>query len=160
MTLAPVVSNASPLIALEQIDHLQLLEHLFGTVLIPPAVAHEVAPTVALLPWVEEQEPTQPIGPRILSASLGPGESAAIALALETEARLVILDERPARRLAQTLHLPVIGTLGILLAAKRRQLLVSIRPYLDALVQHNFRIAPNLYDDVLTAAGEHPEPLP
>jgi predicted nucleic acid-binding protein len=48
MTSAPVVSNASPLIALEQIDHLELLEQLFGTVLIPPAVVHEVAPTVAI----------------------------------------------------------------------------------------------------------------
>ena len=39
MMLTPIVSNASPVIALEQIDHLQLLQHLFGTVLIPPAVA-------------------------------------------------------------------------------------------------------------------------
>ena len=58
MTPAPVVSNASPLIALEQIGHLQLLEHIFGTVLIPPAVAHEVAPTVTLPTWVEGQELT------------------------------------------------------------------------------------------------------
>jgi predicted nucleic acid-binding protein len=156
MTLTPVVSNASPLIALEQLDHLRLLEHLFGSVLIPLAVVHEVAPTVTLPAWIEAKELTQPVGPRILSASLGPGESEAIALALETEAKLVILDERPARRLAQALHLPVIGTLGILLAAKRRQLLVSIRPYLDTLLQYEFRIAPNLYDEVLSAAGEDP----
>ena len=75
-------------------------------------------------------------------------------MALETKAKLVVLDERPARRLAQALHLPVIGTLGILLAAKRRQLLVSIGPSLDALLQHDFRIAPSLYENVLSAAGE------
>ena len=158
MTPTPVVCNASPLIALAQLDRLQLLEHLFVTVLIPPAVAHEVAPTVILPAWIEAQELTQPVGPRILSASLGPGESEAIALALEAEAQLVILDERPARRLAQALHLPIIGTLGILVAAKRRQLLVSIRPHLDTLLQYDFRIAPNLYDQVLSAAGEDPGP--
>ena len=156
MTPTPVVSNASPLIALEQIDHLELLQHLFGTVLVPPAVAYEVAPTVTLPAWIEQRELAQPVGPRILGASLGPGESEAIALALETEARLVILDERPARRLAQALHLPTMGTLGILLAAKRRQLLVSIRPHLDTLLQYDFRIASRLYDDVLSAAGEDP----
>ena len=154
MTSAPVVSNASPLIALEQIGHLELLEQLFGSVLIPPAVAREVAPTVALPTWIGQQELAQPVGPRILGASLGPGESEAISLALETQAELVVLDERPARRLAQALHLPVIGTLGILLAAKRRQLLVSIRPSLDTLLQHDFRIAPSLYENVLSAAGE------
>ena len=105
MTPVPVVSNASPLIALRQIGHLQLLEQLFGTVLIPPAVAREVAPTVALPAWVGQQVLTQPVGPRILGASLGPGESEAISLALETKAKLVMLDDRPARRLAQALRI-------------------------------------------------------
>ena len=154
MTPAPVVSNASPLIALQQIDHLQLLEQFFGSILIPPAVAREVAPTVVLPAWIEQQVLAQPVGPRILGASLGPGESEAISLALEAKARLVILDDRPARRLAQTLYLPVIGTLGILLAAKRRQLLTAIRPHLDALLEYDFRIAPSLYENMLRAAGE------
>ena len=154
MTPALVVSNASPLIALEQIGHLQLLEQLFGSVLIPPAVVREVAATVAVPGWIEQHGLAQPVGPRILSASLGPGESEAISLALETRAQLVLLDDRPARRLAQALHLPVIGTLGILLAAKRRQLLTTLRPCLDALLQHDFRVASSLYENVLNAAGE------
>ena len=83
MTPALVVSNASPLIALEQIGHLQLLEQLFGSVLIPPAVVRKVAATVALPGWIEQHGLAQPVGPRILSASLGPGESEAISLAPE-----------------------------------------------------------------------------
>jgi predicted nucleic acid-binding protein len=157
VTSAPVVSNASPLIALEQVGQLQLLEQLFGTVRIPPAVASEVARTVSLPAWIEERALAQPVGPRILGASLGPGESEAISLALETEARLLLLDERPARRLAQALRLPVMGTLGILLAAKRRRLLTALRPCLDGLLQHDFRVAPRLYEDVLRAAGEDAE---
>jgi predicted nucleic acid-binding protein len=157
VTSAPVVSNASPLIALEQIGQLQLLEQLFGIVRVPPAVVSEVTPTVSLPAWIREHALAQPVGPRILGASLGPGESEAISLALETEARLVLLDERPARRLAQALHLPVMGTLGILLAAKRRRLLTALRPCLDALLQHDFRVASSLYEDALRAAGEDTE---
>jgi predicted nucleic acid-binding protein len=85
---------------------------------------------------------------------LGPGESEAISLALEIGAQWVILDERPARRLAQALGLPVIGTLGVLLASKRRGLLPAVRPCVDALVNFGFHISPGLYDLVLADAGE------
>jgi uncharacterized protein len=153
MSIAPVVSNASPLIALEHIGHLDLLESFFSEILIPPAVLREVG-TLSLPTWITERTLTQPIGPRILNASLGAGESEAISLALEVNARLVILDDRPARRLAQAISLPIIGTLGILLAAKRRGLLPAVRPCLDALMSFNFRIAPDLYSSVLRDAGE------
>jgi uncharacterized protein len=93
----PVISNASPLIALEQIGHLDLLKGLFSAVLIPPAVAREIAPTVTLPAWVSARALTQPIGPRILRTTLGPGESEVISLALEIGTQWVILDERPAR---------------------------------------------------------------
>ena len=150
----PVVSNASPLIALDQIGHLDLLEKLFSTILIPPAVTREAVPTVILPAWISEHTLTQPIGPQILHASLGPGESEAISLALEAAVRWVILDDRPARRIAEALGLPVIGTLGILLACKRRNFLPAVRPYLDALPNFSFHISPDLYDLVLTGAGE------
>jgi len=78
-----VVSNSSPLIALQQIGHLPLLQALFGTLLVPPAVVRETAPTVILPDWVVERALTQQIGPQILGSSLGPGESEAISLALE-----------------------------------------------------------------------------
>jgi uncharacterized protein len=149
-----VVSNSSPLIALEQIGHLNLLEKLFFTILIPPAVTREIAPTVVLPAWISERTLTQPIGPQILSTSLGPGESETISLALEVGPSRILLDDRPARRLAQALGLPVIGTLGVLLAFKRRSLLSAVRPCLDALVDHGFHIAPNLYELVLSDAGE------
>lgn len=154
MTRSPIVCNASPLIALEQIDHLDLLAQLFGSVVVPPAVEHEVAPTVRVPEWVNRRTLTQPIGPAILQASLGPGESEAISLAIEIEAQLVILDDRPARRLAQALGLSVIGTLGILLAAQRRSLLPAVKPCLDALLNHDFRISSALYERILTDAGE------
>ena len=154
MITGPVVSNASPLIALTQIDHLTILQQLCGTVLVPPAVTHEVAPTLILPIWIEQRALKQAIGPKILSASLGAGESETISLALEIGAGLAILDDRPARRLAYALGIPIIGTLGLLLAAKQRKLLRAVRPCLDALTQHDFWIAPSLYEQVLRDAGE------
>jgi uncharacterized protein len=138
MTSAPVLSNTSPLIALTQLGQMALLEHLFGTIVIAPAVAVEAGPAFNFPPWITQQALTQPVGPMILQTSLGPGESETISLALETQARLVILDDRPARRLAQALNLRVIGTLGILLAAKNRGLISMVKPCLDALLQKRF----------------------
>ena len=154
MQVAPIISNSSPLIGLEQIGQLSILQKLFDAIVVPPAVVEEVTPSVALPEWVEKRILLQTVGYRIMRASLGDGESEAIALALESDARLIILDDRPARRLAQSLQLPVIGTLGILLLAKKKQLIPAIKPCLEGLLQYDFRIAPLLYDQVLRDAGE------
>ena len=127
MTRLPVVSNSSSIIALNRIGQLKLLSELFGQLTVPPAVVREVAP-IRLPEWVVVQPLIQPIGSQVLRAALGDGESEAISLPVERKARWIILDDRAARRLAQRLSLPVIGTLGLLLAAKRRGLLSRIRP--------------------------------
>ncbi|HEY0602678.1 MAG TPA: DUF3368 domain-containing protein [Herpetosiphonaceae bacterium] len=154
MTTAPVISNSSPIIGLERIGQLQLLQALFNAIVVPPAVVREVGSETVLPAWIEQRDLMQAIGPRILSAALGAGESQAISLALEVQPRLLILDDRPARRLAQALHVPVIGTVGVLLLAKRAQLLSAIRPSLDALLLHDFRISQRLYEQVLIDADE------
>jgi hypothetical protein len=156
MTVTTVVCNSSPLIALDQIGHLDLLQQLFGSVRVPTAVVSETNPLLVLPAWIVEQSLTQPIGPLILRTSLGHGESEAISLALETRADWVILDDRPARRQAQALGLPVIGTMGVLLAAKRKGLLRSVKPSIDMLIQRGFRIAPGLRNQILISAGEDP----
>ena len=156
MSVTSVICNSSPLIGLEQIGQLNVLESLFGTIAVPPAVVQEVSPSVTLPEWIEQRALVQNIGPLIMKASLGQGESEAISLALESKARLIILDDRPARRLAQSLSLPVIGTLGILLLAKKKDLIPAIKPCLEELSRFDFRIAPILYEQVLTDAGESP----
>lgn len=88
MTL--VVSDASPLIALHQVDQLALLEGLFGEIVIPPAVAPEVA-GIPLPPWIKTRPPQQATAREILHASLGPGESEAISLAQEIRADWLLL---------------------------------------------------------------------
>ena len=90
----------------------------------------------------------------MVSGSFGPGEHEVISLALELGAERVILDEHPARRLATSLGLRVIGTVGLLLSAKDRGFLASIKPELDRLVAVRFFMDQELYDQVIAQAGE------
>jgi predicted nucleic acid-binding protein len=155
-----VVSNSSPLIALDQIDQLHLLTDLFVSLRIPPAVAAEVAPTLPTLPsWVQVTSLGQPNPPEALRLSLGKGEREALSLAHELKADWLIVDDLPARQAARTLGLRVTGTLGVLLAAKRRGLIERLRPSLDRLLRESFFMSPALYDELLERAGER-DPTP
>jgi predicted nucleic acid-binding protein len=155
--MAGVIADASPLIALHQIGQVSLIERLFGRILIPSAVAREVSPSLPVLPaWITTHDLKEPIGSEILKASLGAGESETLALGLEVGASLVILDERPARKLALVLGLTVVGTADILLAAKRASLIPEVRPFLYALIEQGFRVSTSLRDRVLADAAEDP----
>lgn len=148
------VSNSSPLIALQKIRRLEILRDLFSTVIVPRAVALETAPTVKLPSWVEVYSFELTLDSRTVRPSLGSGESEAISLSLELRPDRVILDDDPARRLAQKLGLNVIGTLGLLLSAKRHGLIPGLRPQMDALMATGFFIGPELYDQLLDLASE------
>lgn len=153
--MAAVVADASVLIALAQIDQLPLLERLFGEVMIPAAVAREIAPGLPQLPsWIRTRRLEQPPDPRVAEAGLDPGETEAIGLALAVKAERVILDDLPARRLAAALGLSVVGTAGLLFAAKQKGLLPAVRPALDALRAAGFRLRQDVYEEILKAARE------
>jgi len=149
------ISDSSPLIALSQIRQLDLLRKLCSSILITPAVASDVAPSLPVLPsWIAvaglEGEPH----PATLSPSLGQGEREVISLAIEVGGARVIVDDQAARRVAKRIGLHVIGTAGILIAAKRRGLIPNIRPYLDQLLAVEFFLSTELYDEVIRRAGE------
>jgi uncharacterized protein len=151
----PVVSNSSPLIALVRIERLDLVPALLQSVLIPPAVAREIAPSIPDLPsWVSVQVPSGRLSVPTLRGRLGAGEREAIALAVEIDAEAIVLDDLPARRAAEAAGLSVIGTLGLLLEAKRTGLLATIRPELDKLLASSFFLSEQLYDKLLRLARE------
>jgi hypothetical protein len=152
-----VVADTSPLIALQRIDQLGLLKALFEEVLVPPAVARELAPRLTLPAWIHERALQQPIAREVLRASLGPGESEAISLALEIHADQLILDERAGRRVAEALGLRVAGVLGLLVLSKQRGLIPAVRPHVDVLLATGFRADPDLVELILWRAGEEPK---
>ncbi|OAB57456.1 nucleic acid-binding protein [Phormidium willei BDU 130791] len=161
-----VVSDTSPLSGLAIAGYLGLLEQLYGRVLIPSGVWHELQrggeddpriTDVLGLDWIKVGDPTNQQLVNVLQTErhLDRGESEAIALALEVNAEELLIDERLGRREAIDLGLSITGLLGILLVAKRRGLITQIRPIMDSLIlEANFRISPNLYREVLAAAGE------
>lgn len=156
-----VVADAGPLIHLGAIGKIDLLPALFGEVLVPGLVRAEVAAgledpaTFEAPPWMKEI-PSSTAGPlfRMLRAELDSGESAAIALAVDRGADLVLIDERMGRAAASRLGLGVRGTLGILLEAKRRHLIDLVAPLLDDLLRSGAWLSPNLVASLLREAGE------
>lgn len=82
------------------------------------------------------------------------GEASAIALALETDNCILIIDEKKGRKLASDLHIEIAGTLQILLFAKTKGLIKSLSEVITQLEQTNFRISPQLKEEILKKANE------
>jgi len=104
--------------------------------------------------WIAERHLAHTVPPSVTRASLGAGESEAISLALELDADRLLIDEKAARRLAENLGLMVIGTLGVLLAARRTGRIQAVRPQVEALLEKNFWISPQLVERALASVGE------
>ena len=157
-----VVCDSSPLIALSSVNRLDLLQLLFNTVIIPVAVYDEVMGTTAKiateLPSFIQAEPiTTELPVRFLRLNLHPGESEAIALALERGIQGIVLDDKRAREIAAELGLKVIGTLGLLILAKQKGLLPNVRPIMAQIIERvNFRIAPSVLNRALSLIAEIP----
>ena len=151
--MTAVVADTSPLVALHQISLMRILPALFGVILVPPAVAQE-AISVNLESWIEIRSLEQEIPPAVLHAEVDLGESEAISLALEVHASRLIVDDLQARRLATSLGLSIIGTTGLLLAAKQKGLIPALRGPMDDLLALAFRLHPDLYRSALVNAGE------
>lgn len=157
-----VVSNTGPLIALALIGQFGLLRSLFATVLIPPAVRGEVLrePTLSALlsavadGWISEQAPIDTSAINLLNETLDRGESEAIALAQQTVAPWVILDDLAARHVAEAMGLPVIGTLGVLLQAKEAGYIPQVKPLLDKFRERGLYLTETLFASILTSAGK------
>lgn len=158
------VSNASPLINLARIGLLDLLHKLYGSLLIPAAVWNEVvvqgagqagAEEVRTADWITRQAIANESLALAFRQELDAGEAEAIVLALETRADLLVMDERLGRETARHMGLRCVGLIGVLIAAKRRGLIASIKPHLDALRDvAGFRVDDALYRQVLEDEGE------
>ena len=138
-----IVSDASPIISLAAVEKLELLRFLYGRVFIPEAVYHEIAVVgrdqpgaseVQLLDWIEIRSVTEQHLVRSLQGELDVGEAEAIALALELKVGFLLVDERRARKAAHRLGLEVVGVLGVLVEAKQKGLIHSLKPVVDDLV--------------------------
>ncbi len=145
------VTNSTCLIGLERIERLDILPQVFSTITIPTADAAEVGIEAD---WLIVRTEQNIAVEATLKTQVDSGEAEAIATAMELGDVFVILDDRKARLLALQLSLKVIGTVGMLLRAKRFGVITEIKPLLTALNQVDFRISQALIQKALQIAGE------
>lgn len=158
-----VFCDASPLIGLSLINGLGWLESLFGVVCITNVVADELLPgsnkpgeaelaaaiakgsiRIVEAVWMEPALPT-----------LDEGEASIVRAAVHQQRPcLVVIDETAGRAVAAELGLMVTGIVGIIIAARRRELIASAKHVFEALLQHGFRLADTLIDAALSSLGE------
>jgi len=159
---APAIADSGPLISLARIGQLELLPRLFSKIYVPPAVWNEVslrghghagADEVSKAAWLTIQAP-DPHLVRPLSILVDPGEAEAIALAQTKPDCIILLDDSRARKIVERLNIKQIGTIGLLLRAKRLGLIEKIRPHIDALLQSGIYVRQELIKAVLRDAGE------
>ena len=160
--MAEAITNTSPLIYLDRIRRLEWLPELFEEVWIPTAVVDELQQGLQhghRSLDVDQIRGFRVIAPETqpsewLSADLGPGELAAITLAMEHPGRVVILDDGLARRTAQAAGLDVWGTLRVLLEAKSNGLTDHIEPLVDQLARAGLWFSEEIRRRILALADE------
>ncbi len=147
-----IISDTSCLILLEKIGELELLYQLFGIIITTPEVATEFG--LPLPHWVEIKKATDEHYQSIIEVSIHKGEASAIALAIELNDCLLIIDDLKARKFAAQLGLSIIGTIGIIVDAKLAGIIPSVKPILKKIKQTNFRISDKLEALILQKSKE------
>ena len=155
-----LIADSSALIALAICDGLQYLEPLYGGVLVPDAVYSEVtkaekAESVKLRGYLKGRTRTVDTTNYVyLDAFADRGETEAMLLYKQIRADTLLIDDRRGRKIAQLNGIKIVGSMGVLLAAKKRGLLTQIAPVLDRLSNSRVFIDPSLIRTVLELAGE------
>lgn len=147
-----ILSDTSCLIILEKISELELLRVVFGEIVITGEVAAEYG--LPLPNWISIQNPYDRNYQQILEASVGKGEASAIALAVELEDCLLIIDDLKGRNLAEQLGIKITGTFGLIIEAKLSGHIESVKPLLAKIKQTDFRLSKDIERKILLKANE------
>ena len=139
-----------------------ILPALFEDIAVPEEVEREVLASgktsqkgevLASYQWIKLFHDIV-IAPQVASWDLGQGESAVISFVLENPDFWAVIDDREGRRCAMALQCRHTGTLGIIVLAKRRGIIPSIRKYLGKLKEAGLWLSDELVDQVCQKSGE------
>jgi uncharacterized protein len=151
-----VVSDTSPITSLLTIDLINILEQMFHDVFIPEAVynelqhEHDELPSFLHIGRVIDRNMVSKF-----ERELDKGEAEAIVFALEKKADVLLIDEKKGRLIAEREGVPIIGLIGVLVAAKRKKIIKNVREVLDKLEQEaGFRVSQSLRNHILSIVGE------
>jgi uncharacterized protein len=155
-----VVSDTTAISNLLHTGQLQLLRDLFGKVIVPQQVLGELGAVAGFAEAISKADYIVVVNCSAILDSLqqndalDEGEKAAISYAVDNTADLLIIDELNGRKAATALGLNIIGTIGILLLAKKKKIIKTIRQYLDDLRANGFWISEKIYVEALKLANE------
>ena len=146
-----IIADTSCFIILTNIGEIDLLYKVYGEIITTIDIAIEFGET--LPEWVEIISVKDKYRQQLLEIQIDKGESSAIALAMEIPDSTVILDDYKARKIASQLGINFTGTLGIIIKAKLKGIIPSIKPFLEKIKQTNFRLSVELELQALKEAG-------
>ncbi|MFP4001842.1 MAG: DUF3368 domain-containing protein [Thermoplasmata archaeon] len=158
-----VISDTGPLIYLVRIGHLTLLKEKFGCITIPEEVYNEAcvkgegkpgSKEIKEADWIEIKEVKGDFLIDVLRLELDLGESEVIALAKQTDAETVVIDEKIPREKLKALGFEVAGTVGILVWASKEGLIPDLKGSLDDLRKKGMWISDELYRRALKMVEE------
>ncbi len=147
-----IISDTSCFIILTNIAELDLLRKVYGQIVTTPEIAAEFGEP--LPDWVEIATVADKYRQQLLEMQIDKGESSAIALALETPNSTIILDDYKARKIAEQLGLVYTVTIGVIIKAKLKGIILSIKPILEKIKQPDFRLSAEIEILALKEAGE------
>jgi hypothetical protein len=155
-----IVSDSTPLIAFARIGELELLRRVVDQLIVPQAVWEELtaatnragAAEIQNAAWIGARA-VESVSPDLLQL-LDRGEAEVILLAELIDADEVVLDERAARAVALSRGLRIVGTAGLLVRAKHRRLIPTIRPLIERMQIEGIRYSDRFVAELLRQAGE------
>ncbi len=147
-----IISDTSCLIALSNIGLLHILKELFGEVIITSEVKAEFG---SKLPdWMIILQVKDRLKQTDIETRLDRGEASSIALALEIQNSMLIIDEVKGRNIAKSLNIEIIGTVGIILLAGKKGLIKDVVSVILILVNKGFRLSDKLIDKIIEKYGK------
>jgi len=147
-----IIVDTSCLIILTKINELNLLKHLYSKVIITKEIANEFG---SELPDWFTVYPIERNNIKLLFESkIDRGEASAIRLALTMPNSTIIMDDLKGRTFAKQFKLNVTGTIGVIIAAKNKNIILSIKPILNKIKATNFFISKEIEEEILLLAKE------
>ncbi len=157
-----VIINTSPWIALSLCKQTSILNKLYKEVYMPSTVKKEIlaggnkgigVSELKESTWLIIEKPKD-IDKINLLYELERGEAEVIVLAIEKNIKNVLIDEKIARQQAKILNLDIIGTLGLLLKAKKKNIIKKIKPLIYSIVEGGYWIKDDIIKEIIKEAGE------
>ncbi len=155
-----IISDTSSISNLLQIGLIDILHTLYDEITITPAVRRElyILPEQAIqieqMDWISVKAPRNQKMVFELMKELDLGESESIALAVEEQADYLIIDEYRGRMIADSYGIRVTGVLGVLIQAKQKGVIPSVKINIEKLIAIGFRLDKKLVENVLRSLGE------